>query len=150
MDLVLKLRELRRMRGLTQKDVARLSGVGQKTISSFETGERIGALKLAQLERLLAAYGLTESEFFGGVIERELAPWELDEEERAARRLLDDLQGLSKTAQRNLLAKFQLMVETVAEVYGGHDGRIPPEPVRIASAPSPRAAGRGGRGLSAA
>ena len=46
MDLVLKLRELRRMRGLTQKDVARLSGVGQKTISSFETGERIGSLKL--------------------------------------------------------------------------------------------------------
>ena len=44
MDLVLKLREIRRMRGLSQKDVARLSGVGAKTISSFETGERIGRL----------------------------------------------------------------------------------------------------------
>jgi transcriptional regulator with XRE-family HTH domain len=151
MDLVLKLRELRRLRGLTQKDVARLSGVGQKTISSFETGERIGALKLAQLERLLKAYGLSEAEFFGGMIERELAPWELDEEERAARRLLDDLQGLSKMAQRNLLAKFQLMVETVAEVYDGHDNeRRPLEPVRIGSSASPRTAGRGGRGLSAA
>lgn len=129
MDLVLKLRELRRMRGLTQKDVARISGVGPKTISSFETGERIGALKLAQLERLLAAYGLSEAEFFGGVIERELAPWELDEDERATRRLLDDLQGLSKAAQRNLLAKFQLMVETVAEVYDGHGNeRFAPEP----------------------
>ena len=32
MDLVLKLREIRRMRGLSQKDVARLSGVGEKTI----------------------------------------------------------------------------------------------------------------------
>src|SRR5687768_16786940 len=54
MDLVLKLSELRRMRGLTQKDVARLSGVGAKTISSFETGQRITSLKLSQLERLLA------------------------------------------------------------------------------------------------
>jgi len=121
MDLVLKLRELRRLRGLTQKDVARLSGVGHKTISSFETGERIGSLKLVQLERILAVYGMTEAEFFGGTIEREIAPWELDTEELAAKRLLDDLHGLSKTAQRNLLAKFQLMVETVAGMYGSQE-----------------------------
>ena len=129
MDLVLKLRELRRLRGLTQKDVARLSGVGPKTISSFETGERIGSLKLAQLKRLLSVYGMTEVEFFGGMVERELAPWELDAEEMAARRLLDDLNGLAKPAQRNLLAKFQLMVETVAEVYRGDDKKhFTPDP----------------------
>ena len=129
MDLVLKLRELRRMRGLTQKDVARLSGVGEKTISSFETGDRIGSLKLAQLERLLAVYGLTEAEFFGGTVEREIAPWELDEEQMATRRLLDDLHGLSKTAQRNLLAKVQLMVETIADVYGDQEKeRFAPKP----------------------
>jgi predicted nucleotidyltransferase/transcriptional regulator with XRE-family HTH domain len=57
MGLVLKLRELRRLRGLTQKEVARLSGIGVKTISSFETGERIGSLELEQLERLLEVYG---------------------------------------------------------------------------------------------
>ncbi|HJQ35751.1 MAG TPA: helix-turn-helix transcriptional regulator [Thermoanaerobaculia bacterium] len=129
MDLVLKLRELRRMRGLTQKDVARLSGVGEKTISSFETGERIDSLKISQLERLLAVYGLTEQDFFGGTIEKEIAPWELGEEEIAMRRLLDDLHGLSKTAQRNLVAKFQLMVDTIAEVYGDHEPeRFAPEP----------------------
>ena len=129
MDLVLKLRELRRLRGLTQKDVARLSGVGHKTISSFETGERIGSLKLAQLERLLEVYGLSEAEFFGRRLEKEVAPWELDEDEIATRRLLDGLQGLSKTAQRNLIAKFQLMIETVAEVYTDRDEkRFAPEP----------------------
>ena len=42
MDLVLKLREVRRLRGLSQKDVARLSGVGEKTISSFETSTSSG------------------------------------------------------------------------------------------------------------
>lgn len=118
MDVVLKLRELRRMRGLTQQDAARLSGVGPKTISSFETGERIGSLNLSQLRRLLEVYGLTEADFFGGRVEKELAPWELDAEEMATRRLLDELGGLSKTIQRRLLEKFQLMVETVAEVHG--------------------------------
>ena len=116
MDLVLKLRELRRMRGLSQKDVARLSGVGEKTISSFETGERIGSLKLAQLKRLVAAYGLTEAEFFGGTVERQIAPWELDENQIATTRLLDELHTLPQSVQRNLLANFQLMVETLAEV----------------------------------
>ena len=51
MDLVLKLRELRRMRGLTQKDVARISGVGHKTISSFETGERSAGALVRAAER---------------------------------------------------------------------------------------------------
>ena len=121
MDLVLKLRELRRLRGLSQKDVARLSGIGPKTISSFETGERIASLRLEQLERLLAVYCLTKADFFGGRIEKEIAPWELDEHELATNRLLDDLHALSKPVQRNLLAKFQLMVDTVADVYGDRE-----------------------------
>ena len=61
--------------------MARLSGVGEKTISSFETGQRIGSLKLAQLKRLLGVYGLTEADFFGGAVEKQIAPWELDEEQ---------------------------------------------------------------------
>src|SRR4051794_24654239 len=116
MDLVLKLREARRMRGLTQKDVARLSGVGEKTISSFETGERIGSLKLAQLGRLLDAYGLTEADFFGSTIEKEIAPWELDETQMAVAQLLDELHTLPEPVQSRLLAKFRLMVETVTDV----------------------------------
>jgi len=129
MDLVLKLREARRLRGLSQKDVARLSGVGQKTISSFETGERIGSLKLAQLKRLLGVYGLSEAEFFGGTIEQKIAPWELDESQMATTRLLDDLHSLPKRVQRDLLAKFQLIVETITDVYGEPEKeRFAPEP----------------------
>jgi transcriptional regulator with XRE-family HTH domain len=121
MDLVLKLREARRMRGLSQADAARLSGVGQKTISSFETGDRIGSMKMAQLRRLLGAYGLTEAEFFGGSIEKIIAPWELDENEIATNRLVDALHSLPKRMQSDLLAKFQLMVETITEVYGRYE-----------------------------
>src|ERR1700737_4595667 len=111
MDLVLKLREIRRVRGLSQKDVARLSGVGEKTISSFETGQRIGALKLAQLKRLLKVYGLSEADFFGASVEKEIAPWELNDEQMATARLLDDLHSLPKPIQKNLLGKFQLPFE---------------------------------------
>ena len=123
MDLVLKLREIRRLRGLSQKDVARISGVGEKTISSFETGQRIGSLKLAQLRRLLKVYGLTEAEFFGGSVERQIAPWELGEEECAITRVFDDLRSLPKPVQRTIVAKFQLMLETAADVHHLKDKR---------------------------
>ena len=123
MDLVLKLREIRKLRGLSQKDVSRLSGVGEKTISSFETGQRIDSLKLAQLKRLLAVYGLTEREFFGGTIERQIAPWELEEEECAAQRIADDLRTLPKQVRKTLIGKFQLMLETASEVNHIRDPR---------------------------
>jgi transcriptional regulator with XRE-family HTH domain len=123
MDLVLKLREIRRLRGLSQKDVARISGVGEKTISSFETGQRIGSLKLAQLKRLLGVYGLTEAEFFGSSVERQIAPWELDEDESASQRLVEDLRILPKPVQKAMISKFQLMLETASEVNHIRDKR---------------------------
>ena len=123
MDLVLKLREIRRLRGLSQKDVAQMSGVGEKTISSFETGQRIGSLKLAQLKRLLSVYGLTEAEFFGCKVERQIAPWELDDEESAAQRLVDELRDLPKAMQKKMLGKFQLMMDTASELHTGNNVR---------------------------
>ena len=128
MDLVLKLREIRRMRGLTQKDVARISGVGEKTISSFETGERIGSLKLEQLRRLLDVYGLSEAEFFGATIEKEIAPWELDEDQMATARILGDLHTLPIPIRKRLLNKFQLMIETVADVHSAAVVADPADP----------------------
>src|SRR5205823_5088523 len=63
-DLVIRLRDLRLMSGLTQTEVAKRSGVGEKTISSFETGDRADAIKLAQLLRLLRVYGIAPAAFF--------------------------------------------------------------------------------------
>ena len=125
MDLVLKLREIRRLKGLSQKDAARLSGVGEKTISSFETGQRIGALKLSQLKRLLSVYGLTETDFFSGSIEKQIAPWELDEQQMATVKLMEDLHTLPNPHQKNLLSKFQLMVETLLDANGEPRERRP-------------------------
>ena len=123
MDLVLKLREVRRLRGLSQRDVARLSGVGEKTLSSFETGQRIGSLKISQLKRLLAVYGMSDSEFFGSFVEKQIAPWELDEHEFAATRLLDHLRTLPKAVQKAMVGKFELMLDTASDVHEATDKR---------------------------
>lgn len=66
MNIAVELRELRELNGLTQQEAAKRSGVGQKTISSFETGARIGSIKIEQLDKLLIVYGLTLAEFFNG------------------------------------------------------------------------------------
>ena len=69
-DVVLKLRELRRMRGYTQEEAAEKAGMNVKSLSSFETGSRITSIKLLQLFSILAAYDMTPAEFFGDGVER--------------------------------------------------------------------------------
>jgi DNA-binding XRE family transcriptional regulator len=59
--LARKLRALRRETGLTQEMVAIRSGIGEKTISSFETGSRIGSIKLWQLKQIAEVFGLNEA-----------------------------------------------------------------------------------------
>ena len=107
MDLVLKLRELRRLSGLSQKDVSRLSGVGEKSLSSFETGERVDSLKVAQLQRILKVYGVAASEFFAEGFDEAVEQWDGD----GLRDILADLRELPAPIQSRLIEKFQVMVD---------------------------------------
>ncbi len=70
MDLILRLREARRLAGLTQKQVAREVHINHRTLSSWETGRRISSLKVVTLHRILRACGLTELEFYGPGLEQ--------------------------------------------------------------------------------
>ena len=117
MDLVLKLRELRDLRGLSQKDVARLSGVGEKTLSSFETGQRIGSLKLSQLAKLLAIYGVTEEQFFSRAIEELFDPDAISRRTREEQ-LVAGLADLPPDARTALLDRFELMLDSALAVRG--------------------------------
>ena len=117
MDLVLKLRELRDLRGFSQKDVARLSGVGEKTISSFETGERIGTMKLSQLAKLLAIYGVTEEQFLSRAIEELFDPDAISRRSREEH-LTAGLQELPADARKALLERFELMLDSARAVAG--------------------------------
>lgn len=116
MDVVLKLRELRRMRGLSQKEAAEMAGIGEKSISSFETGERISSMKVSQLERLLRTYGVTLREFFSGAVDRKIAPWEISKEENDLLALNEELRALPRRTRANLLAKFHRMIEASTEM----------------------------------
>lgn len=130
MDLVLKLRELRDLRRLSQKDVARLSGVGEKTISSFETGERIGTMKLSQLAKLLAIYGVTEEQFFSRAIEELFDPDAISRRSREEQ-LIAGLLDLPADARNALLERFELMLDTALTVRGPASCAI-----RLAAPPS--------------
>lgn len=69
-----RLVALRQERCLTQAEVAERSGVGEKTISSLETGQRFASVKVIQLMKICGAYGITMGQFFAEVQE-EPPPW---------------------------------------------------------------------------
>lgn len=92
MDLVVKLRELRQRRGLTQLEAARRAAIGMKTLSSYESGSRIEAMKLSHLLRLLHVYGVSPDHFFSVDLEFELAPWTEPESDLA--QLVDRIASL--------------------------------------------------------
>ncbi len=115
MDLVLKLRELRQYRGLSQADAARKSGLGVKTLSSFETGERIDSMKLVQLQRLLRVYGVTEAEFFSAAIEHMLAPWDHEAAEEIDT-LVCALRSLPTTTRQVITDKLRLAIDLARDL----------------------------------
>lgn len=116
-DVGLRLRELRRSLGLQQKDVALLSGIGGKSISSFETGARLATMKLGHLRRLLQVYGVTETEFFSDDLEAILGIDELTREPEGPFTIWRRMQELPDPVRSGLMEKFRLMVETAHDVH---------------------------------
>ena len=114
-DIVLRLRELRRSLGMQQKEVALLTGIGEKSISSFESGARTDAMKISQLRRLLQVYGVTESEFFCEEFESRLGIGE-DATPDGAQPSWQQMRDLPNSVRDSLLEKFRLMVDTAREV----------------------------------
>jgi transcriptional regulator with XRE-family HTH domain len=111
MDLVLKLRELRRLRGLSQKEAALSSGLGEKTLSSFETGKRITSVKLAQLLALLSVYEVTPAEFFGGKVEADVFG-ELERLSASELDLVRELRALPLRVRTRVEEKLADVIET--------------------------------------
>jgi len=112
MDMVLKLRELRRLRGLSQQEAAELAGIGVKTLSTFETGQRIASMKLMQLLPLLSAYGVTPGEFFGGGVERAILA-ELERLSKDESALIAALRRIPDVPRARLIERFLAQVEAV-------------------------------------
>lgn len=128
MDIVIKLREARHRAGLSQQEAAERSGIGVKTISSFESGARVESMKLRQLERLLGAYGITLSEFFSPSFDHAIAPWEVSAEEAKVATVVARLRALPRTYLPVIVDKILSMLDGVSAV-------LPPQQ-RAAQRPS--------------
>lgn len=124
MDLVLKLRELRHLRGLSQKDAARLSSVGEKTLSSFETGERIDTMKLSQLQALLAVYDVTEEDFFSDKLDQLFDPTYVREHTRIDA-IMERVANLPEQVRAGILERMELMLDTAELTLSARSARAP-------------------------
>jgi len=102
---------------MTQKEVAETAAIGEKTLSSFETGERIMSIKLAQLLQLLSAYNITAGEFFGDGVEQQLFS-ELEHLSATELKLLTALRALPEQTRQVLAERFLLMIDAAATVSG--------------------------------
>lgn len=114
MDTVLKLRELRVRAGLTQDEVAARSGVGVKTLSSFESGARITSMKVAQLEAILRVYGVSLDHFFSDALTCELAPWEEFPAKPAD--LARDVASLPSQVRSTVIEKIRTLIELARDL----------------------------------
>jgi transcriptional regulator with XRE-family HTH domain len=114
MDLVLRLRELRRLSGLPQVEVARRAGVGVKTLSSFETGARIESLKVSQLTRILGVYGVTQEQFFHPELEAAFGDGHGADVVTTTR----NLGHLSPRLRQAIVDRIEMMIETACVAAG--------------------------------
>lgn len=65
-ELAKQLAVARKLRGLTQQDVADMTGIGTRTISSFESGARTDTIRVRELELIVHACGMTLADLFAG------------------------------------------------------------------------------------
>jgi transcriptional regulator with XRE-family HTH domain len=70
-----KLRELRRLYGITQEELAEGSGVGAKMLSAIENGTR--RARVDHVERVCRALGVGLPAFFAWDVSGEIRPPEL-------------------------------------------------------------------------
>jgi transcriptional regulator with XRE-family HTH domain len=111
-DLATRLQEVRKASGLNQKQVAALSGVHEKTLSSYESNRRIGRMKIEHLLKILAVVGMSPAEFFAGIDEVP-RPVGMNAEDTPAFLLFDRFMALPAETQNALIPAFHLLIDIV-------------------------------------
>lgn len=116
-DVVIRLRELRQIRGLSQEELSKRSGVGQKVISSYESGRRIDSLKLSQLRQILDVYEMTEAEFFGITADMLMSPFTSDAS-LASLVVYDRIRKLPPHLRDKVIKEFERILDGIQIVRG--------------------------------
>ncbi len=117
------LKDLRRQKGWSQKDLSEYSGVGQDTISGIESGRH--EPRPSTLRKLAGALEVEVADFFKEPVPLGEAPRE------AGLVQVDELPGLRKTREKHGLSHDELSFRTglpVDEIKDLENGRRAPRP----------------------
>lgn len=122
MDIGLKLKELRILKGLTQEELADRSELSKGFISQLE--RNLTSPSIATLMDILQCLGTTLGEFFNESPEEQIVFGKADYFEKQDSELKNDIKWIIPNAQKNVMEPIMLTLEPGGETYpdNPHEG----------------------------
>ena len=122
MDIGLKLKELRILKGLTQEELADRAELSKGFISQLE--RNLTSPSIATLIDILQCLGTTISEFFNESAEEQIVFGKSDYFEKQDTELKNEIKWIIPNAQKNMMEPILLTLEADGETYpdNPHEG----------------------------
>ena len=122
MDIGLKLKELRILKGLTQEELADRAELSKGFISQLE--RNLTSPSIATLMDILQCLGTTIGEFFNETPEEQIVFGKADYFEKVDSELKNEVKWIIPNAQKNVMEPIMLTLEPGGETYpdNPHEG----------------------------
>ena len=122
MDIGLKLKELRILKGLTQEELADRAELSKGFISQLE--RNLTSPSIATLMDILQCLGTTLGEFFNESPEEQIVFGKADYFEKQDQELKNEIKWIIPNAQKNVMEPIMLTLEPGGETYpdNPHEG----------------------------
>ena len=122
MDIGLKLKELRILKGLTQEELADRAELSKGFISQLE--RNLTSPSIATLMDILQCLGTTLGEFFNESPEEQIVYGKADYFEKQDQELKNEIKWIIPNAQKNVMEPIMLTLEPGGETYpdNPHEG----------------------------
>ena len=122
MDIGLKLKELRILKGLTQEELADRAELSKGFISQLE--RNLTSPSIATLMDILQCLGTTLGEFFNETPEEQIVFGKTDYFEKVDSELKNEIRWIIPNAQKNVMEPIMLTLEPGGETYpdNPHEG----------------------------
>ncbi len=122
MDIGLKLKELRILKGLTQEELADRAELSKGFISQLE--RNLTSPSIATLTDILQCLGTTLGEFFNETPEEQIVFGKADYFEKMDSELKNEIKWIIPNAQKNVMEPIMLTLEPGGETYpdNPHEG----------------------------
>ena len=122
MDIGLKLKELRILKGLTQEELADRAELSKGFISQLE--RNLTSPSIATLTDILQCLGTTLGEFFNETPEEQIVFGRADYFEKTDSELKNEIKGIIPNAQKNVMEPIMLTLDPGGETYpdNPHEG----------------------------